>query len=88
MVNERYHVCWSLREENPDLSDNYNNLVYGRLDSVVKRLKRNLEMLKMHDDMIKDQLNKGVIESVDTNLIQGNLKHYIPHHVVVTPDKK
>ena len=39
VVNERYQVCWSLREENPDLPDNYNNLVYGRLDSVVKRLK-------------------------------------------------
>ena len=45
-------------------------------------------MLKMHDDMIKDQLNKGLIESVDNNLIQGTLKQYIPHHVVVTPDKK
>ena len=33
MVNERYQVCWPWREENPDLTDNY-NLVYGRLKSV------------------------------------------------------
>ena len=44
-------------------------------------------MLKMYDNVIKDQLNKEVIESVDDNSIQGKLKHYIPHHAVVTPNK-
>ena len=36
--------------------------------------------------MIKDQLNKGVIEIVDDNSLQGKLKH-IPHHAVPTPTK-
>ena len=45
-------------------------------------------MLKMYKNVIKDQLNKGVVESVDDNSIQGKLKHYIPHHAVVIPSKK
>ena len=83
MVNKRYQVCWPWREENPDLPENY-NLAYGRLNSVVKRLRENPEMLKMYDDVIRDQLNKEVIESVDNNSIRGKLKH-IPHHAIVTP---
>ena len=38
----------------------------------------------MYDDIIKDQLKKDVIERVDGNLIEGDMKHYIPHHGVVT----
>ena len=38
--------------------------------------------------MIKDQLNKGVVESVDDNSTQEKLKNYIPHHAVVTTNKK
>ena len=68
MVKKRYQVCWPWREENPDLQDNY-NLAYWRLNSVVKRLRENPEMLKMYDNVIKAQLNKEVIESVDDNSI-------------------
>ena len=49
-------VCWPWSEENPDLPDNY-NLAYGRLKSVVKRLKENPEMLKMYDNMINEHRN-------------------------------
>ena len=87
MVNERYRVYWPWREVNPDLPNNY-KLVYGRLNSVVKRLRENPEMLKMYNNVIKDQLNNGIIESVDYNSIQGKLKHYIPQHTVVKPNKK
>ena len=41
----------------------------------------------MYDNMIKDQLNKVVIESVDDNSIQGKLNPYTPHHAIVTPNK-
>ena len=54
------------RKKNPDLSGNC-NLPYGRLKSVVKRLRENPEMLKMYVNVIKDQLNKGLIDSVDDN---------------------
>ena len=68
MVKKRYQVCWPWREENPDLQDNY-KLAYQRLNSVVKRLRENPEILKMYDNVIKAQLNKEVIESVDDNSI-------------------
>lgn len=73
-------------EENPDLPDNY-NLAYGILNSVLKRLREKPEMLKMNDDVIKDQLDKVVTESVDDNSMQEKLNHYNPYHVVVTPFK-
>ena len=75
------------REENPDLPDNY-NLPYGRLNSLVKRLRENPEMLKLSDDVLKDQLNKRVTESVVYNSIQRKLRIFIPHYAVVTPNKK
>ena len=68
VVNERYQVFWPWREENPYLPDDC-NLVYGRLNSVVKKLTQNPEMLKIYGDMIKDQLNKGVTKSVDNSSI-------------------
>lgn len=69
MVHERYQECWPRREKIPDLPDNY-NLAYGRLSCVAKRLRENPEMLMAYDVVIKDQLSKGVIESVDDNSIQ------------------
>ena len=41
----------------------------------------------MYENMIKDQLNKRVNESVDDNTIKGKLKHYIPHYGIITPNK-
>ena len=72
------------KEENPDLPDNY-KLCYGRLNSTIKRLRDNPEVLKMYDDILQDQLKKNVIEKVDDQTIEGDLKHYIPHHGVITP---
>ena len=69
MVHERYQECWPRREKIPDLPDNY-SLAYGRLSCVAKRLRENPEMLMAYDVVIKDQLSKGVIESVDDNSIQ------------------
>ena len=40
----------------------------------------------MYDGIIKDQLKKDVIEKVDENSIEGDLKHYVPHHRVITPN--
>ena len=51
IVNERYQVCWSWKEENPDSPDNY-DLAYGRLKSEVKRLRENPGMLKIYGIVI------------------------------------
>ena len=76
MEGRKYWFTWQLQPS-----------ICGRSNSVVKRLRENPEMLKIYDDVIKDQLNKGVIESVDDNSIQEKLMHYVPHHAVVTSSK-
>ncbi len=36
--------------------------------------------------MIEDQLEKGMIEKVESR-DTSNIRHYIPHHAVLKPDK-
>ena len=49
-------------------------------------MKNNPELIQKYDDIINDQLNKGVIEKVGCEL-DSLIKHYIPHHAVVNPAK-
>ena len=41
----------------------------------------------LYDAVIQDQLQKGVIEVVPDEDSANTLKHYIPHHEIVTPEK-
>ena len=86
-INGRYHVKWPWKSDYPDLPENY-MLAYGRLKSTIKRLSENEKnFLNSYDDIINDQLKKGIIEKIDDkHLSNGNI-HYIPHHAVMTPSK-
>ena len=42
--------------------------------------------MKKNDDVIQDQLAKGVIEKVGIDS-QDGIKHYLPHHAVINPTK-
>ena len=44
-------------------------------------------LLEKYDAIIKEQLNKGIIERVTDDSEVGLLKHYIFHHPVITPLK-
>ena len=44
-----------------ELPDNY-ELACGRLQSVLKQLKKSPEILKKYNDVIEDQLSKGIVE--------------------------
>ena len=57
----RYTVSWSWRESNPGLPQNY-QLAVGRLKSTVMKLVKTPELFKQYDEIIQDQLNRGVIE--------------------------
>ena len=87
LVNGRYQVLWPRREENPSLFNNY-KLSYGRLASTVKRLKENPETMKQYKDIIEDQVNQGIIEKIDDNTAQGEIKHYKPHHGLIKPNNR
>ncbi|XP_060551271.1 uncharacterized protein LOC132712851 [Ruditapes philippinarum] len=82
----RYQVAWPWKDEEPILPVN-RELAYGRLKSVLSKLQRKPEMMKLYDNVIEDQKQKGIIEKVDNKTRENGLVHYIPHHAVVTPSK-
>ena len=76
LVSNRYQVRWPWRKDHPTLPENY-KLAYGRLVSTIKRLKEDPETLRKYNEIIEDQIKKGIIERVDINSIKGEIKHYI-----------
>ena len=86
-TNGRYDVTWPWKEENPQLPDNY-QLALGRLNSLLKRIQGNLELLQKYDSIIKDQLKNQIIGEVDDRTEERRKKHYTPHHAVITPNRK
>ena len=82
----RYMVSRPWRESNPDLPENY-QLAVGRLKSTVMKLVKTPELFKQYDEIIQDQLNRGIIEKVTSSSPESLIKHYIPHHPVITPSK-
>lgn len=83
--NGRYNVTWPWKEDGSDLPDN-RALAFGRLKSLVNRMRSNPALVKQYGDIIEDQLKKGIIEKVKYTSNQSG-KHYIPHHAVVNPTK-
>ena len=69
------------------LSGNYTNASRS-LSTVIKKLKTQPEILKQYDQVIKEQLESGVVEEVrqDQLLEPGNV-HYLPHRGVVRLDR-
>ena len=64
----RYYVTWPWRDNVTDeLPENF-ELAMGRLRSLVKRMKDTAELLNKYNETIQDQLNKGIIEKVDTSI--------------------
>lgn len=80
--NNRY-----LAYKNVDLpvSDNY-SLCYFRLKNVVNCLVKENPSEK-YDDIIKDQMSKGIIEEIKENTSAKNVS-YLPQHPVITPGKQ
>lgn len=84
--DRHYQVTWPWKEESPSLPTNYEPAM-GRLRSQVKRLSRNDKHLQKYDAIIQDQVQKGIVEVVPDEDCTNTLKHYIPHHEVLTPEK-
>ena len=82
----RYMVTWPWKDKTPDLPQNY-QLALGRLRSMTQKLSKSPALLKQYNNIIQEQLSRGIIEKVTRNSEEGPIKHYIPHHPVVTPSK-
>ena len=82
----RYSVTWPWRESSPPLPENY-QLAMGRLKSTLQRLKKDPRLLEKYTAIIQEQLKRRIIERISNETEKGVLKHYIPHHAVITPTK-
>ena len=79
----RYFVNLPWREHHELLPDNYENCVV-RLNSTVKRLRKQPKVFRGYNSVIEDQEREGIIERVDNSTIPEVGKvHYLPHHGVV-----
>jgi len=81
-IKKRYYVTWLWKTVSPSLPSNY-GLSLGRLESLLKRLKPDPDLLLKYNDIFEDQLKRGIIEKVSQNSSLNTLVHYIPHHPVI-----
>ena len=70
------HLIFTERTQNYNLPESY-KLLFGRLKTQITCFEKDCDLLQRHDEIIKDQLSKGVIEKVEEK--NRNRKHYIPH---------
>ena len=84
----RYEVTLPWKDNALNLPDNY-ELSLCRLKGLLKRLKRNPELLREYNQSIRDQIDNGIVEVVeDPTVVEGERIHYLPHHGVVRQDKR
>ena len=87
----RYEAPLPFKQEHPTIPDNYTT-AYGRLGSLMRRLRSLPDILHEYDRVIKEQLNCGVIQLQEVkredvkNVTPGTV-HYIPQREVVREDK-
>ena len=82
----RYKVPLPWREFHDPLPDNY-QLSVNRLQGLLCRLRQDPVILKEYNDIIQDQLRKGIVEAVPGNEPPPRATHYLPHHAIVRRDK-
>ena len=85
----RYEVKLPWKECDATLPDNY-TLCQRRLKSLTRRLQSE-EITQEYDAVIQDQLDKGIIEKVEsseTSHLGPGKTHYLPHHPVIRRDKE
>ena len=85
----RYEVKLPWKECDATLPDNY-TLCQRRLKSLMGRLQSE-EITQEYDAVIQDQLDKGIIEKVEsskTSHPEPGKTHYLPYHPVIRRDKE
>ena len=76
------------KTDNKVLPDNF-KLIQGRLNSLIKRLRKTPQRLKEYDEIIRKQEEEGIVETVDCLDVPNKpgSVHYIPHREVIREDK-
>ena len=84
----RFEMGLPLKDNEPILEDNF-HIAERQLRSQKKRLGNNTDALKAYDNIIKEQIRRGIVEVVDESMEAvevGNIT-YLPHREVVRNDK-
>ena len=77
----RYYAKLPWKQEHAALSSNY-DITVKRTESSISRLRREPEVLKKYDEIIREQERRGFIELVPAEKEPPSQVHYIPHHPV------
>ena len=75
-----YETKLPWKANHPELPNNKEGS-RGRLNSLVKRLQKDPELFEKYDEIIKDELNKGIVEKAPSEA--NGKEFYIPHEPVV-----
>ena len=81
----RYQVDLPFKENRRFMEDNF-YLAENRLRSLKKKLDKDPDMLQKYDEIIKSQLEKGIVENATTKPVMGEVT-YSPHRHVIREDK-
>ncbi|XP_046854266.1 uncharacterized protein LOC124447403 [Xenia sp. Carnegie-2017] len=82
----KYVVKLPWKQGHEHLPSNYSNSL-ARMKGQIKRLSNEPSLLKEYDNIIKEQLETGVIERVDESEPGVNV-HYLPHQAVIRKEAK
>jgi hypothetical protein len=84
---ERYEAKLPFKEHHPTIPDNHAVSV-KRLGRLVHRLQDQPALLTEYDKIIQDQVQKGIVEPVDPQVVPiAENVHYLPHREVLRADK-
>ena len=78
--NERYEVRLPWKSSHTILPDNY-KLSLSRLGGTLRRLRHQPKILCEYNNVIKDQMQRGIVEYIpQINQASLGKVHYLPHH--------
>ena len=86
--NGRYCVRLPWKSPRVLLPDNF-DLSQKRLFNLLKRLRQTPHILTQYNEIIQEQIRRGIVEVVDPSDIGSmGITHYLPHHAVIKEDKQ
>ena len=80
-----YETSLIWKTDNPFLTNNKNNSL-GRLNNLLKHLKKNSEKFIAYDKVNQEQLEEGIVEKVLDIIPQRGKEFYLPHKALIRED--
>ena len=84
---QRYEVPLPWRDNHPAISSDY-ELCVNRLKSLQRKLLKEPELIREYNQIIEEQLSKGIVEKVAAEDNEKENVHYLPHHAVIRRDRE